>query len=67
MTYVIINPVNMTYDGGYARLSDATDMLEFCRKQYNQPATFLASIDGVAADVLEPHFKWMADVEMFNK
>lgn len=67
MPYVIINPVNMTYDGGYRTKEDAEGMLHFCRTQYKQPATFMAYIDGVASTTLEPHFRWMADVEMFNK
>jgi hypothetical protein len=66
MPYVIINPVNMTYDGGYFDKDQAEHMLHFCRTEYKQPATFMAFIDGAASN-LEPHFKWMADVEIFNK
>ena len=64
MPYVIINPVNMTYDGGYVYKAHAEEMLQYCRMEYKQPATFMAFIDGAAADTLEPHFKWMADVEL---
>lgn len=67
MPYVIINPVNRTYDGGYFRKKDAEEMLRFCREEYKQPATFMAFIDGPAASTLEPHFRWMADVELFGK
>jgi len=67
MPYVIIDPVKKTYDGGYSRKPDAEKMLEHCRKEYNQPAMFMAFIDGAAAQTLEPHFRWMADVEIFNK
>ena len=63
MPYVIINPVNMTYDGGYFDKADAEKMLRFCQTEYRQPATFMAFIDGAAAETLEPHFRWMADVE----
>lgn len=67
MPYVLINPVNMTYDGGYFRKTDAEEMLQYCRTEYKQPATFMAFIDGVASQTLEPHFRWMADVEIFGK
>lgn len=61
MPYVLIDPVNMTYDGGYHYKDDAESMLEYCRKEYAQPSIFVAFIDGVAATTLEPHFTWMAD------
>jgi hypothetical protein len=67
MPYVIINPVNMTYDGGYFDKAHAEHMLQFCQTEYKQPATFMAFIDGVASTTLEPHFRWMADVEILNK
>jgi hypothetical protein len=53
----------MTYDGGYFDKADAEDMLRFCRAEYKQPATFMAFIEGVASETMEPHFRWMADVE----
>lgn len=64
MPYVIIDPVNMTYDGGYFDKDDAESMLEHCRKEYAQPSIFMAFIDGVASTTLEPHFTWMADKEV---
>lgn len=67
MPYVIINPVNMTYDGGYTDKADAKDMLRFWQEEHKQPATFMAFIDGVPSTTLEPHFRWMADVEVYNK
>ena len=67
MPYVIINPVNMTYDGGYFDKDDAEAMLHFCQTEYKQPATFMAFIDGVPSTTLEPYFRWMADVEIHNK
>jgi hypothetical protein len=47
MPYVIINPVNMTYDGGYFDKAHAEHMLQFCQTEYKQPATFMAFVDGV--------------------
>ena len=67
MPYVIIDPVKKTYDGGYFAKEHAEEMLRYCREEYKQPAMFLAHIDGAAASTLEPHFRWMADVEIFNK
>jgi len=61
MTYVILDPVKMTYDGGYAYKDHALRMLEFCRTTYKQPSMFLAFIDGDADSALAPHFTWMAD------
>lgn len=57
----------MTYDGGYSSKADAEEMLDYCRTEYKQPATFMAFVDGAPAEVMEPHFKWMADVELGNK
>lgn len=67
MPYVIINPTNMTYDGGYFDKDDAETMLEQYRKELEQPRIFMAFIDGAASATLEPHFRWMADVEGHTK
>lgn len=67
MPYVIINPENMTYDGGYSDKEDAEMVMSACKKEYDAPAMFLAYIDGVASETLEPYFRWMADVEIFCK
>lgn len=67
MPYVIINPVNMTYDGGYFDKAEAEHMLRFWQTEYKQPDTFMAFIEGAASKTLEPHFRWTADVEIFAK
>ena len=60
MSYVILDPINMTYDGGYSSKKYAEEMLEFCRKDWGQPKMFLIEYDGIAAD-FEPEFTFMAD------
>ena len=67
MPYVLINPVNMTYDGGYTYKADANAVAKWAREAYAAPKIFVAKIDGVPSQILEPQFKWMANVETFNK
>lgn len=67
MPYVIINPVSMAYDGGYFDKAEAEHMLHFWQTEHKQPATFMAFIEGAASKTLEPHFRWMANVEVPNQ
>jgi len=67
MPYVIIDPVKKTYDGGYTYKADAEAVATWAREAYAAPEIFVTYIAGIASSTLEPHFRWMADVEIFNK
>ena len=59
MTYIIIDPTDMTYDGGYVYKDDAEYMLNYWQSEYY--------IEGVPSRTFEPYFRWMADVKIFKK
>ena len=67
MTYIIIDPTDMTYDGGYVYKDDAEYMLNYWQSEYDQPAMFMVYIEGVPSRTFEPYFRWMADVKIFKK
>jgi hypothetical protein len=63
MGWIVINPVNQTYDGVYTHRNYADEACTHWREAWGEPICYVRKFDGNARKELEPHYKFMADAK----